>query len=126
MTQEEYADKLTDPRWIVLRDKVRERAKEACEVCSTPYAKLHIHHVAYRDGMEPWEYDPSELVCLCDQCHADFHKAVKWLSREIACLHPAILLNGLKRNPYRMADCIAEIAGRMAQLSWLEIREVPL
>jgi hypothetical protein len=73
-----------------------------------------------------WEYERSELICLCYKCHEDFHKAVKWLSKELSELHPATLLTGLRRDPFKMADTIAEIAGRLAQLSWSTVKEMPL
>lgn len=38
---------------------------------------MHVHHVMYKQGREPWEYDDINLITLCEYCHSyetDFSK----------------------------------------------------
>lgn len=30
---------------------------------------LHVHHRFYEKNKNPWEYDNSALITLCDSCH---------------------------------------------------------
>ena len=34
---------------------------------------LNVHHICYRIGKEPWEYENNELVTLCSECHKKIH-----------------------------------------------------
>jgi len=34
---------------------------------------LHVHHLYYVKGRDPWEYPDFALVPLCDDCHAFQH-----------------------------------------------------
>lgn len=68
--KETYAAKLKDPRWQRLRLKVFERDGWACQECRATHKTLHVHHLHYRPGTEPWEYPLSVLQTLCEDCHA--------------------------------------------------------
>ena len=35
---------------------------------------LQVHHKRYYTGMLAWEYDDSDLVTLCQECHSKIHK----------------------------------------------------
>ena len=45
-----------------------------CENCCAPTKTLHVHHIHYRNGAEPWEYSNRELEALCQICHAEEHR----------------------------------------------------
>lgn len=64
-----YADKLKDPRWQRKRLEVMENASWECLNCGSKDSELQVHHPAYLKGKEPWEYDESQLECLCKDCH---------------------------------------------------------
>jgi 5-methylcytosine-specific restriction endonuclease McrA len=68
-----YEDKLRDPRWQKRRREILALAGYCCERCMSIEPPLHVHHRAYRDGAEPWEYADDELECLCENCHEDEH-----------------------------------------------------
>jgi Zn finger protein HypA/HybF involved in hydrogenase expression len=72
-----YAEKLRDPRWQRLRLEVMQRAKFKCENCWDSETNLQIHHPAYKIGANPWDYDKSELLCYCEECHKAATKAQK-------------------------------------------------
>jgi hypothetical protein len=35
---------------------------------------MHVHHNLYIRGHNPWEYDNSDLITLCNWCHWDVHQ----------------------------------------------------
>lgn len=65
-----YAELLKDPRWQRKRLEVLNRADFTCQECSDKTKTLHVHHTYYAKGRKPWEYDATELKCLCEDCHA--------------------------------------------------------
>jgi hypothetical protein len=38
---------------------------------------LHVHHLYYKVGLNPWEYDDDALITLCWKCHEEIHKTQK-------------------------------------------------
>lgn len=76
-----YAEKLKDPRWIEFRDNVRELRGYKCQWCNAKFQKgygnLHVHHMTYAPGAEPWEHDIGDVVLICDRCHEDCHTKAK-------------------------------------------------
>lgn len=50
-----------------------QSADFTCEMCNDKETELHVHHLRYRKGVEPWEYENHELVCLCKNCHEFNH-----------------------------------------------------
>ena len=69
-----YWEKLRDPRWQRKRLEIMERAGFKCEECGSDKNTLNVHHLIYHKGHDPWEYDGSELKCLCEGCHEVWHK----------------------------------------------------
>lgn len=65
----EYGELLRDPRWQKLRLKILERDEWTCQICFDTATTLNVHHLDYRDGAKPWEYNHTELVTLCESCH---------------------------------------------------------
>jgi len=64
-----YIEKLRDPRWQKKRLEVLEAAGWKCEQCEDDEETLHVHHKIYIKGREPWEYENTQLSCLCQSCH---------------------------------------------------------
>jgi len=50
-----------------------ERDNHRCMICGEDSLLLNVHHLRYRKGAEPWEYDDCELVTLCEDCHKMVH-----------------------------------------------------
>lgn len=88
-----YSSLLRDPRWQRRRLEVLERDGWACRECQGAQSELQVHHIYYRKGLLPWEYDEASLVTLCSDCHAevesakrDFEAAIsRWCSTWEAC-----------------------------------------
>jgi len=64
-----YSEKLRDPRWQKKRLEILNRDEWECRRCLDKETTLHVHHVYYEDGKEPWEYPDKALVTLCATCH---------------------------------------------------------
>lgn len=75
-----YSEKLKDPRWQKLRLEIMQLDNFQCQHCHSTTKTLNIHHVLYKRGAMPWEYEPSLLVTLCETCH----EQVKWLKEKFA------------------------------------------
>jgi hypothetical protein len=69
----DYSEKLLDVRWQRKRLEKLSAAGWQCEKCCAHTKTLHVHHVRYRHGAEPWEYSSDELEALCGACHREEH-----------------------------------------------------
>lgn len=69
----EYQEKLKDPRWQKKRLEIFERDKWTCVCCDRKDITLHVHHLFYLPGMNPWEYKDEHLVTYCELCHNSEH-----------------------------------------------------
>lgn len=82
MSQKTYYEKLKDPRWQKKRLEVMEKAEFRCSLCMDDTSTLNVHHKEYFKGKEPWDYEAEQLVCLCEDCHANIHEEIdilKWV-----------------------------------------------
>lgn len=68
-----YPDKLKDPRWQRKRLEIFQRDDWTCLSCMRKDKTLHVHHILYIAGLEPWEYDNHLLVTYCEVCHNTEH-----------------------------------------------------
>lgn len=64
-----YAKKLDDPRWLARRIEILQRDKLTCCDCGSTSKPIHVHHVIYHRGKQPWEYGDELLRTLCEDCH---------------------------------------------------------
>lgn len=46
-----------------------KRDNFTCQHCGATDKTLQVHHLCYQKGNNPWEYDNSELLTLCCDCH---------------------------------------------------------
>jgi len=65
----EYSEKLKDPRWQRMRLEILQRDDWRCCICGDKTRTLHVHHMVYFWGRDPWDYSPSLLRTLCEVCH---------------------------------------------------------
>jgi len=73
LTKKTYGEKLLDPRWQKMRLEIFERENYTCQYCGDTENTLHVHHLSYYKNKEPWEVDPTSLLCLCQSCHEACH-----------------------------------------------------
>lgn len=65
---------LKDPRWQKKRLEIMKRDNFTCQHCGSVTTTLHVHHLYYKKGLMPWEYDNDALITLCQECHKQTHK----------------------------------------------------
>lgn len=68
-----YSEKLKNPRWQKLRLFVYSRDEFKCRICGDDQSTLHAHHIMYRKGFKPWEYNDKEIITLCEEHHKMAH-----------------------------------------------------
>jgi hypothetical protein len=68
-----YSELLKDPRWQKKRLEILESDNWSCRRCEDKSNMLAVHHLYYKKGANPWEYDNSALITLCDKCHKEGH-----------------------------------------------------
>jgi len=66
-----YADKLLDPRWQRRRLEILKKSEFSCIKCESTNQTLHVHHLLYEKGKDPWDYSDKLLLPLCKQCHKE-------------------------------------------------------
>jgi hypothetical protein len=59
--------------WLTFRTKVFERDGYTCQLCGNKDVPIQGHHLAYIKGRKVWEYLPSFVVTLCNDCHNKHH-----------------------------------------------------
>jgi hypothetical protein len=69
MANNDYLEKLKDPRWQRKRLEIFNRDEFACQICYSVENTLVVHHKVYLANKEPWEYDDYMLTTLCEECH---------------------------------------------------------
>ena len=75
-----YKELLKDGRWQIKKSSIMERDHYECRICgrkASDGVTLNVHHLQYRKGANPWEYDDNELVTLCEDCHRKEHGRIK-------------------------------------------------
>jgi hypothetical protein len=79
-----YSEKLRDPRWQKRRLEILSAVDFTCRRCNATEKELHVHHLIYRKGANPWEYADQEFAVLCADCHAIVEKAAERFGEEMA------------------------------------------
>jgi hypothetical protein len=77
MKKKTYSEKLKSPQWQKKRLEIMKRDKFTCKLCGDTETTLHVHHKEYIDGNNPWEYENSYLVTLCEDCHTEIETIKK-------------------------------------------------
>lgn len=71
-----YAEKLRHPNWQRKRLEILNRDGFKCRLCSSTETTLHVHHLRYIRGRDPWDYGNASLITLCQDCHDYEHATV--------------------------------------------------
>lgn len=110
-----YSQKLKDPRWQKKRLEVMEAANFTCQTCGSTTNTLTVHHINYRRGAEPWDYEASELQCLCDDCHTSIEHLVIPSLREMASrFNPGVMMRILSALPDSAPDWLSDKSEQLA------------
>ena len=94
-----YQDKLKDPRWQRKRLEILKRDAWCCQVCNDAKSTLHVHHLFYKNNLDPWDYNDKDLITLCDKhhkfahdCDVPYHCLVIWKENRDS-FYPVFLSN---------------------------------
>lgn len=68
-----YSERLKHPMWQRKRLEILERDNFMCTQCDADDEQLHVHHLFYVKGREPWDYPSLSLTTLCHECHDSIH-----------------------------------------------------
>ncbi len=73
MASKTYAEKLKNPLWQKKRLDILSRDNWTCCVtgCHETTKTLHVHHLDYISGKEPWEYPNEYFITVCEDCHEE-------------------------------------------------------
>ena len=70
----DYSEKLKHPLWQRKRLDILNRDGFKCRCCGDETRTLHVHHLKYARGRDPWDYPDSSLITLCEGCHEIEHE----------------------------------------------------
>ena len=87
-----YYQLLRDPRWQKKRLEIMERDDFKCTACGDGTKTLNVHHLAYRKGAMPWDYEPTKLTTLCEPCHKHCEDMKEAANFWIAAVPPIVSL----------------------------------
>ncbi|HEX6427984.1 MAG TPA: HNH endonuclease signature motif containing protein [Niastella sp.] len=110
-----YKEKLLDPRWQRRRLDILNRADFKCEIegCWCSDETLHVHHLDYISGNEPWEYPDEYLMAVCASCH-------EMISQERPGYEKIIISNyRLKLKDHFIQKCAADVFQKYKDLHQL-------
>lgn len=83
MAKKSYWEQLKDPRWQKMRLEILDREEFTCQDCGEKDKTLHVHHTYYEKGKAPWEYSPSSLLVLCEDCHGYMHQTKELMDQAL-------------------------------------------
>jgi hypothetical protein len=116
---------LKDPRWLELEKKIRKRDNDRCQACGRKKRKgmeMNVHHLHYYPNHKPWEYEESDLITLCRDCHIDAHDRINFDSLKIGdCFyhkfyHGVGFVDGKEENEILASVCWAKVGNSDGQL----------
>lgn len=96
-----YSEKLKDPRWQKKRLEILNRDDFTCTKCSDKETTLHIHHKKYKPGLDPWEYDNTDLATVCKYCHT--------ILKEIDYSYPNVTFDNVKIQRIIISKLVPEV-----------------
>lgn len=70
-----YNNQLKSKEWKDFRKEVFKIKGKKCEICGSTN-HLNIHHPFYTKGKLAWEYNPSDMMVLCHDCHKKIHNII--------------------------------------------------
>lgn len=76
----EYIELLKHPFWQKKRLEIFQRDNFKCTKCRDTLSTLHVHHLYYKFGLNPWEYPDEALTTLCELCHLKV-EFIKYINR---------------------------------------------
>lgn len=102
-----FARKYLDPRWQKKRLLILERDGWTCQQCQLGTETLHVHHLWYARDRDPWDYDDSALLTLCESCHEAETAASRDVNERLVASFRA--LNPIAMSATHLVDILSEV-----------------
>lgn len=85
MAKATYFELLKHPNWQQKRLRILDRDGFKCTTpdCQSTEEMLHVHHLDYKTGAKPWEYEDDWLITLCHSCHKKISADRPWFEKEL-------------------------------------------
>lgn len=83
MGKKDYYILLKSPLWQKKRLEIMQRDNFSCRSCGCKDKMLHVHHLYYVKGKNPWDYPNDAFLTLCEECHNKIHKKSKKPTKDI-------------------------------------------
>lgn len=80
-----YKQLLGADDWKAFAENIKS-TRNACDCCKHPRSKekqLHVHHLFYDMDRKPWEYDSTEVIVLCSDCHNGIHDQLQQFRKHV-------------------------------------------
>lgn len=74
LTYKDREDRRIQEGYNIWSRKIKELADYTCDCCGKRGCKLHSHHLEGYNIHKELRLDINNGVCLCEQCHKNFHK----------------------------------------------------
>lgn len=76
-----------NPKWQKKRLEIMQSKGFKCEWCESIDKELHTHHIIYEKGKRIWEYEDTNFMLLCKDCHESFHEYLNLVSSSLSLLN---------------------------------------
>jgi hypothetical protein len=81
-THRSYEDLLKKPEWLEFSQRIKASRGNKCEWCESK-KDIQVHHLGYREGIKPWDYEDHEVMVMCEPCHSELHDFADKLWNEV-------------------------------------------
>jgi len=79
-----YQEQIKSPKWQKKRLETLNLWNYTCQICDAKDKMLNVHHIIYDSKRQLWDYDDSELLVLCEDCHKEWHSTMNDVMKQIA------------------------------------------
>lgn len=93
-----YYEKLRSPQWQRKRLEIMQRDNFTCWTCGDTRGTLNVHHKTYRKNTEPWDYEDSNFVTLCEPCHKKSHERIEMAKNAITQQSYCLVLDAMNQS----------------------------
>ena len=71
--EERCKDRNNDKEYRQWKQEVKRQANWTCDICGKRGVRLNAHHLESYSSNEELRHEVSNGICLCEQCHKEFH-----------------------------------------------------
>lgn len=110
MSKTTYSEKLKNPKWQRRRLEILQRDGFKCTCCQDEETTLHVHHLDYLPGFEPWDHPDHLLITLCETCHYKIGQSIAFMEDNLKTWLKMKLQNAF------LMDCMSSVCNHFDRL----------